>query len=176
MHMCIPSHRLKRSIHPCPRQVNASNKNTPSMQQPPRQNVTTSRVGLRNDHIPKNLTQNGEPQRYSWGTLKKKITQACNITLAMLAASINVWPSWKLNPQLCIWLTSKKITQASLDPITVFSLLKTLDCWMSASCTETKPVQYYSECNFLLQQCCQILTVLLLSSSAPDIKMCYCFS
>ena len=29
-------------------------------------------VGLKNGHIGKNLTQNGEPQRYSWGTQKKK--------------------------------------------------------------------------------------------------------
>ena len=29
-------------------------------------------VGLRNGQIRKNLTQNGEPQRYSWGTQKKK--------------------------------------------------------------------------------------------------------
>ena len=28
--------------------------------------------GLKNGHIHKNLTQNGEPQRYSWGTQKKK--------------------------------------------------------------------------------------------------------
>ena len=29
-------------------------------------------VGLRNGYIRKNLIQNGEPQRYSWGTQKKK--------------------------------------------------------------------------------------------------------
>ena len=72
MHTCIPSHGLKRSWHSCPRWVNASNKNTPSMHHPQRQNVTTSMVGLKNSHIGKNLTQNGEPQRYSWGTQKKK--------------------------------------------------------------------------------------------------------
>ena len=27
---------------------------------------------IKNDHIRKNLTQNGEPERYSWGTQKKK--------------------------------------------------------------------------------------------------------
>ena len=27
---------------------------------------------IKNGHICKNLTQNGEPQRYSWGTQKKK--------------------------------------------------------------------------------------------------------
>ena len=34
-------------------------------------NGTTSVVGLRNGHICKNVTQNGEPQRSSWGTQKK---------------------------------------------------------------------------------------------------------
>ena len=29
-------------------------------------------VGLKNGHIRKNLTQNGEPQRYSWGTQKER--------------------------------------------------------------------------------------------------------
>ena len=48
MHTCILSHRLKRW------------------------NVMTSMVGLKNGHIRKNLTQNGETQRYSWGTQKKK--------------------------------------------------------------------------------------------------------
>ena len=43
------------------------------MHRPRRRNVTTSTVGVkRNGHIRKNLTQNGEPQRYSWGTQKKK--------------------------------------------------------------------------------------------------------
>ena len=58
--------------HSCPRWVNASNKNTPSMHHPGRWNVTTSMVGLENGHIHKNLTQNGEPQGYSWGRQKKK--------------------------------------------------------------------------------------------------------
>ena len=39
---------------------------------PRRRNVTTSMVGLKNDHIRNNLTQNGEPQRYSWEMQKKK--------------------------------------------------------------------------------------------------------
>ena len=35
-------------------------------------NVTTLMVGLKkNGYIRKNLTQNGEPQRYSWGTQKE---------------------------------------------------------------------------------------------------------
>ena len=48
--------------------MNARNKNTPSIHHPQRWNVTTSMVGLKNGHIRKNLTQNGEPQRPSWGT------------------------------------------------------------------------------------------------------------
>ena len=43
-------------------------KNTPSRHHPRRRNVTTLMVGLKNGHIRKNLTQSGEPQRYSWGT------------------------------------------------------------------------------------------------------------
>ena len=39
---------------------------------PRRRNVTTSMVGLENSHIHKNLTKNGELQRYSWGMQKKK--------------------------------------------------------------------------------------------------------
>ena len=35
---------------------------------PQRQNVAR----LKNGHIRKNLTQNGEPERYSWGMQKKK--------------------------------------------------------------------------------------------------------
>ena len=47
MRTCIPSHRLKRSWHSCPRRVDASNKNIPSMHHPQGQNVTTSMVGLK---------------------------------------------------------------------------------------------------------------------------------
>ena len=67
MHTCISSHGLKKSWHLCPSPVNASNKNTPSMHYPQRQNVTTSMVGLKKLVMyAKNPTQNGEPQRYSW--------------------------------------------------------------------------------------------------------------
>ena len=38
---------------------------------PQRRNVTTSMFGLKNDHMRKNLTQNGEPQRSSWGSRKE---------------------------------------------------------------------------------------------------------
>ena len=34
--------------------------------------VTTSMVGLRNGHLRKNLTQNDEPQRYSWEQKENK--------------------------------------------------------------------------------------------------------
>ena len=47
MHTCIPSHRLLRIWHPCPSQVNAGNKNTPSMHHPQRRNVTTSVDGIK---------------------------------------------------------------------------------------------------------------------------------
>ena len=39
---------------------------TPSVHHPWRWNVTTSMVGFKNGHIHENLTQNDEPQRYSW--------------------------------------------------------------------------------------------------------------
>ena len=74
MSTCLPSHG---SRHSCPRWVNAGNKNTPSMHHPRRWNATTSMVGLKNSHIHKHLTQNCEPQRYSWGTQKKKNTSQC---------------------------------------------------------------------------------------------------
>ena len=73
MHTYIPSHRLERSWCPYLRWVNVSNKNTPSMHHPQRRNVTTSVVGLKNDHMHKNLTQNCEPQRSSWGAQKKAL-------------------------------------------------------------------------------------------------------
>ena len=41
---------------------------------PRRRNVTTSIVRFKKSHIRKHLTQNGEPQRYSWGTQRKKTT------------------------------------------------------------------------------------------------------
>ena len=45
--MCNWLHRLKRSWHSCPREVNAGNKNTPSMHHALRGNVTTSVVELK---------------------------------------------------------------------------------------------------------------------------------
>ena len=66
VHTCIPLHELKRFWYSCPRLVNAGYKNTPSMHHPWKWNVTTSMVGLKNNHIGKNLTQNDEPQGYRW--------------------------------------------------------------------------------------------------------------
>ena len=51
--------------------MNAGNKNTFSMHQPRKRNVTTSVVGLENGHIRKHLAKIGEPQRYSWEKQKK---------------------------------------------------------------------------------------------------------
>ena len=42
------------------------------MHHPQRWNVTTSTVGLINSHIHKNLTQNGESQRYSWECRRRR--------------------------------------------------------------------------------------------------------
>ena len=76
MHTCIPSHGLIRSWHSCPRWVNASSNNKPSMRHPQRRNVTISMVGLKktnkNGHIYKNLIKNGEPQRYSWEDRRRR--------------------------------------------------------------------------------------------------------
>ena len=74
MHTCILSHGTdsKRSGHSCPRWVNAGNKNTPSKHHPRRRNVTTAMVGLKKGHIRKNLTKNGEPQRYSWERRRRR--------------------------------------------------------------------------------------------------------
>ena len=63
----------------CPRWMNISIKYTPNMHHPRRRNVTTSMVGLKtktkpqNGHISKNLTKNGEPQRYSWERRRRRI-------------------------------------------------------------------------------------------------------
>ena len=39
MHLCIPSHGLKKNLT-CPRRVNGSHKNTPNMHLPQRQNTS----------------------------------------------------------------------------------------------------------------------------------------
>ena len=58
-----------QSCQGMPWTVMQPNNNTlTTMYHPQRQNVTTSMAGLNMQ----NLTQNGEPQRYSWGTQKKK--------------------------------------------------------------------------------------------------------
>ena len=87
MHTCISSHGLKRSWRSCPRRVNAGNKNTPSTHHPRRRNVTTLMIGLKNGHIRKNLTpKSGEPQRYSWGTQKKKKKKKSNLNSVKLSS------------------------------------------------------------------------------------------
>ena len=49
------------------------NKNTPSTHHPRRRNVTTLMVGLKKTVTYANISpKSGEPQRYSWGTQKKK--------------------------------------------------------------------------------------------------------
>ena len=97
MHTCIPLHWLKRSWHSCWRQVNAGNKNTHSKYHPRRQNVITSMVGLKNCHICKNLTQNSEPQRSSWGMQKKKKIYGPVSFLPELLIYINVQPDLSVN-------------------------------------------------------------------------------
>ena len=61
------------AICPNPRQnswlIGWMNKNTA---RPRRWNVTTSIIGLKNGQICKHLIKDGEPQRYSWRTQKKK--------------------------------------------------------------------------------------------------------
>ena len=70
----ISSHGLKRSWRSCPRRVNAGNKNTPSTHHSRRRNVTTLMVRLKKKTVTyaKISPKSGEPQRYSWGTEKKK--------------------------------------------------------------------------------------------------------
>ena len=46
---------------------------------------------IKNGHIRKNLTQNGEPQRYSWGVQKKKKTEALSLTILSICGEKN-WP------------------------------------------------------------------------------------
>ena len=80
---------LTQKILACPRRVNAGNKNTLSTHHPRRRNVTTLMVGLKNGHISKNLTQSGEPQRYSWGTQKKKKKKKTKKFLQSIYCTIN---------------------------------------------------------------------------------------
>ena len=61
-----------QKILTCPRQVNADNRNATSMHHPQRQNVTISMAELKNGHICKNLTKNGEPQRHSWERRRRR--------------------------------------------------------------------------------------------------------
>ena len=54
---------------------------------PWRRNMTTSMVGLKNGHMRKYLTQNGEPQRPSWGGQKKKYGRMAGQRLASQSAT-----------------------------------------------------------------------------------------
>ena len=89
-----------RSWHSCPRWVNVSNKNTPSVLHPLRWNVATSMIGLKTCT---NLTQNGEPKRYSRGRQKKVPVFRQLVTLGRLwtegeelvwASLSTTQPSW----------------------------------------------------------------------------------
>ena len=64
--------RLQIANDPTSYQVHFRRYHLQTTEYPRRRNVTTSMVGLKNGHIGKNLTQNGESQRCSWGTQKKK--------------------------------------------------------------------------------------------------------
>ena len=97
MHTCISWHGLKRSWRSCPRRVNAGNKNTPSTHHPRRRNVTTLMVGLKKrSHTQKFHPKSGEPQRYSWGTQKKKTNPKTNktTTTKRLVAWLDWGPCW----------------------------------------------------------------------------------
>ena len=63
---------------------------------PRRRNVTTSLVGLKMVIYAKNLTGNGEPQRYSWGTQKKKKVNffAYVTVLYSNGRGSHIWSSW----------------------------------------------------------------------------------
>ena len=60
MHSITQTLKILTFMHSCLRRMNAGNKDIPSMHHPQRWNVTTSMVGLKNGHMHKNLTQNGE--------------------------------------------------------------------------------------------------------------------
>ena len=77
------------------------NKNTPSMHHPRRRNVTSSKVGLKNGHTRKILTENCEAKRYSWATQKKKNDEPQRYS----------WATQKKKndePQRYSWATQKK--------------------------------------------------------------------
>ena len=52
--------------------------------------MTTSKVGLKNGHIRKMFTQNGEPQSYSWGTQKKKKYRLLSATQTVTDTHVHV--------------------------------------------------------------------------------------
>ena len=67
VYTCIPSHGLKRSWHSCPRWVNTKNKNTQHAPSTKMEcNYLYGLIERKNGNISKNLTKNGELQRYRY--------------------------------------------------------------------------------------------------------------
>ena len=68
---------------------------TASTHHPQRRNVTTSMIGWKNGPIGKSLTQNGEPQRYSWkwrrGSIGVKIDLCTQVYLSGWPADRLTW-------------------------------------------------------------------------------------
>ena len=83
----------------------------------------TLMVGLKNGHIRKNLTQSGEPQRYSWGTHKKKKKKnplslslfllVC-LCLLVFVSSVCLYLCVHLPPR---WPSGKASTSRGEDPV-----------------------------------------------------------
>ena len=74
MHVFSPLHGLKRSSHICPRRVNASNSKNSDHSPYMKMECDCLYGWIKDRHIHKNLTQNGEP-RIKVGTQKKKKLQ-----------------------------------------------------------------------------------------------------
>ena len=73
------------------RQVNAGNKNTPSMHHPRTGNVTTSMVDMKNDHIHKNLTlKMVHPGDIAGNSEEEGSSKTCTGTLCVYGCVYNV--------------------------------------------------------------------------------------
>ena len=88
--------------------MNAGNKTTASMHHPQRRNVTTSIVGLKKSHIRKNLTQNGEPQRYSLECRPRRRRTTSNLTTYPTRPTgcrkrSALAEAWAGSPPQCLW-------------------------------------------------------------------------
>ena len=86
--VCAPMHSVAQTHRSCPRWVNPGNKKIPSMHHPQGRNMTTSMVGLENGPIHKNLTKNGEPQRYSWECRRRRLSKMLNYRSSKLANDV----------------------------------------------------------------------------------------